>query len=463
MSLKNPYLSSLRTYQKEATQKWVDNNRIGFFEMATGSGKTVTALNCALDLFKENREVRLLILVPTLTLANQWEGIVNKFGFEHIIQTNGKNKNWDKDIIHLCNLGFNRKITYCIISTYATFLTKRFQSAIDYFPKSTFLVADEAHNFGTERIIKKYPKQFTYRLGLSATPYRYFDEAGTRNMLNYFGSTNGVTFQYDMQTAIQDGYLCEYYYNPKTVELTDSEMEQYYAISKKLWKFFDSDTGGYIDSPSVSILLQKRKQVIQKAHNKTKCLREILHQLLLDRPKLNYTLIYVPEGKSNTFDDEDQRLINEYSKVVRQEFGLNQHQFIGETDNRKDVLERFEKGEIEVLTAMKCLDEGIDIARTEIAIFCASSNNSRQFIQRRGRILRKHPEKQFAYIYDMIVIPKIKLDKHSENWAMERNMLNSELRRVREFAELAVNKYQSLETLDKIAKEYELNIYSNND
>jgi superfamily II DNA or RNA helicase len=206
--------------------------------------------------------------------------------------------------------------------------------------------------------------------------------------------------------------------------------------------------------------LLKRKRIIHKAENKLQVFRECLHQILSTKDKISYTLVYVPEGRSNSIDQEDRNLINEYSNVLSSEFGIKQHQFIGITKDRVEILHQFSTGEIQVLTAMKCLDEGIDVKRTEAAIFCASTSNPRQFIQRRGRILRKHPEKKIAYIYDMVVVPEV-LDKNfSDSLIMERSILQNELSRVREFASMAENKWQALKSLEEIAAKYEIDIYS---
>ena len=130
------------------------------------------------------------------------------------------------------------------------------------------------------------------------------------------------------------------------------------------------------------------------------------------------------------------------------------------TENRTEILKRFAEGEIEVLTAMKCLDEGVDVRRTEIAIFCASTSNPRQFIQRRGRILRKHPDKKIAHIFDMIVVPNLDEKTFDESLKMEQSILRGELKRVYEFASMSENKYQALKTLDDVASEYSIDIFS---
>jgi superfamily II DNA or RNA helicase len=186
-------------------------------------------------------------------------------------------------------------------------------------------------------------------------------------------------------------------------------------------------------------------------------------------------MVYVPEGidLSDFFDssftqsdenlsvDQDaQGLIEAYTKAVRAiDNKTTIKQFVSNTKDKETILDLFAKGEIDVLTSMKCLDEGVDVPRAELAIFCASTGNPRQFIQRRGRILRKHIDKQFAYIHDLVVIPQVSPD--GENFKMERNMLKKELERVKNFSELAENSSFTLEVLLDTMNYYNLNLYEN--
>jgi superfamily II DNA or RNA helicase len=455
-----PKDSKPRDYQVEAFYNWQKSDFVGFFEMATGTGKTITALNCALELYKQEGKYQILILVPTLPLADQWVSEALSFRFSNIIVANSKNKNWVETVLHEINKNFIENFSYCIITTYQTFNMEKFQSVINRLDKTTLFIADEAHNLGTVRSQGNFPHKFMRRIGLSATPERHFDEQGTDALLSFFNAKEKPTFRLDMLEAIDKGFLCQYYYYPKIVTLTETELEEYKEISKKLLRYFDKRGGGFQDNPIVASLMLKRKRIIQKAQNKLDVFRSCLNELLELRSTLKYTLVYVPEGRPTAFDDADQRLINEYSEVISTEYHLSQHQYIGVTKNRTDVLNRFSSGKIGILTAMKCLDEGVDVKRTEIAIFCASTSNPRQFIQRRGRILRVHPDKKFSYIYDMIVVPDISSKYFDDSLSMEKNILAGELKRVYEFASMSINKYQALKTLEEVANQYKIDIFS---
>jgi superfamily II DNA or RNA helicase len=234
-----------------------------------------------------------------------------------------------------------------------------------------------------------------------------------------------------------------------------------------LAKLFDNKTGQFKDKQRAENLLMLRKQVLHKAENKISALRKITREIGSER--LKYCFIYVPEGKENReeseieFEDEDSvKLIDRMLEVLKQDFPDKKfNTYIGGINKslRKAILTGFEKGDIDVLLAMKCLDEGIDIPRAQYGIFASSSGNPRQFIQRRGRLLRNHIEKEFAYIYDMIVTPDFRSDLYSkEFYEMEKSLVKGELARVAYFADLATNTHFSLSSLKEITDFYQLNL-----
>jgi len=450
-------IPKLRTYQVEAIANWKNNGYRGLLEMATGTGKTITALSCAHALLKEKGELVILIIVPTLDLCTQWAAEARQMLISNVILANSKNKDWYKDV--LISLS-NDKPTFGIITTYATFLTGKFQDLVKILPNTTLLIADEVHNFGTLKHISVYPPNINYRLGLSATPDRYFDDEGSKAVNAYFNATDHPTFQFMMDEAIEKGFLCEYYYYPKLVSLTGEELSEYKEISRKLMRFFDVSSGKLKDNNAVTSLLLKRKRIIHNAAGKLSVFKEILTDLVEKFKPLKYLLVYVPEGKDTQVDDEDIRLIDKYSGIIARDFKLSQHQYIGGTVNREDILGQFASGKIDVLTAMKCLDEGVDVRRAEIAVFCSSTGNPRQFIQRRGRILRTHPQKKYATIYDLVVVPEISSQYFEDTLLLEKSILQGEFRRVHEFAELALNRYQALASIDDKAREFDIDIFS---
>ena len=468
-----PYPSGPRDYQKSAFNKWKKSQR-GLFNMATGTGKTLTSLNCLLQIYKQFGYYKAIILVPTVTLVEQWEKECRKFKFQHIVKVCSKNKDWKGEIDRLTmkeNFNpTNSPINYVVISTYASFARDNVFHDLMSLSKKCLLIADEAHNMGSKRILDRIDgvsKRFKRRIGLSATPERQFDDKGNRELQRFFNSENGYTFVYTMEEAIKNKFLCEYYYFPHVVRLCDDEMYEYMEISEKLGKIYRYN-GGYLDLEDeiVRALLLKRRRIIHKARNKKDAFKNIIEERYKEKGNLKYTLVYVPEGlkpdsiadvydSSDVVEDdaESDKLIDEYTQIVMNVSKTTTvRKFVSGQKDRESILEDFANGDLEVLTSMKCLDEGVDVPRSEMAIFCASTGNPRQFIQRRGRILRTHKDKKYAYIHDLVVVPDIGAD--CVDYEMERKLILSELKRVRDFASLSRNLDYSYKELEEVLNFY---------
>lgn len=479
-----PFPTGPREYQIEAFEKWKNNDpaQRGLFAMATGTGKTLTSLNCLLQIYIKTHFYKAIILVPTITLVNQWEDECRKFGFTNIVKVCSKNSNWrnEVDAIKL-NEQLNELYSFIIISTYASFGRDNvFQQLTSFSAKTTrrlLLIADEAHNIGSKRIMDKMSGvRFLRRIGLSATPDRQFDDMGNSAIRTFFGcKPDSYTFEFSMREAIDKGYLCRYNYFPHIVRLTDSEMKEYMKISLQLVKFYNYDSDSFPGSNDILMaLLLKRKRIIHKATNKESVFKSILEDRFQQTGSLKYTLVYVPEGNfpddrepdvsesdvENISEDilDPDHLIDRYTKIVADIHpSVTVKKFISGLNDRDKVLADFASGDLEVLTSMKCLDEGVDVPRSELAIFCASTGNPRQFIQRRGRILRKHPDKHKAIIHDLVVVPEV--TTASESYNMERNLLKGELKRVRDFATLSENADYAYEKLESILSYYNLSLF----
>lgn len=470
-----------RAYQKQAYENWKIKQK-GLFAMATGTGKTLTSLNCLLNIWKKFHFYKAIILVPTITLVDQWEEECKKFNFGHITKVSSKNPRW-KDEIDSIKTKESIKMddeepSFIIIATYASFARENiFRELIDFSRNTTrqiLLIADEAHNMGAGRILDRLGGvKFARRIGLSATPERQFDDSGNKAIMNFFGCDNSYTFEFGMQEAIDKGYLCRYNYFPHIVHLNDAEMAEYMHISLQLAKFFNQEKESFPKGDDILVrLLLKRKRIVHKAKEKELIFRQIIQQRYAEKGNLKYTLVYVPEGakpddetsdvfdSSETVKDDDysDNLIDTYTKIVQDVSKTTTvKKFISGIDKRKEILDKYASGEIEVLTSMKCLDEGVDVPRSEMAIFCASTGNPRQFIQRRGRILRKHPDKHMAIIHDLVVAPEINSAQASYN--MERSIIKNELKRVRDFAMLSENADYAYNELNEILSYYNISLF----
>jgi superfamily II DNA or RNA helicase len=453
-----------RDIQKRAYKAWSDNDRKGIFAMATGSGKTITALNCVLKSYKKNGFYKAIIVVPTQALALQWEKEVKEFNFQNITSTH-TDKNWKNTINRYTTRSiFNKTKNLILITTYATFNRKAIQSFLKDTKgiESFIYIADEAHNIGSANTIKYLPEKIEHRIGLSATPERIYDEIGSEKLYNFFNSRPPhYTYRYTMKQAIDDKILCHYDYYPCFVKLTTYEMQEYKDISNQLRIHIDSQTGKY--KKEAEMLLLKRKRIIHKAENKKEVILSLLKELK-NKKKLDFTFVFVPEGyepdytkiENPEIQEEDIHIIDEYAEMFKAQ-GYSYHKYLGGLEDAEKVLTHFANGDIQVLLSMKCLDEGVDIPRAEHAIFCSSTGNPRQFVQRRGRVLRKSEGKEKATIWDLIVMPP---DAEGETAAIERNMFINEVKRIVNFAALADNQVDILYgDLKNICEELGVNLF----
>ncbi len=479
-----PYPSGPREYQKTAFENWKNNGQKGLFAMATGTGKTITSLNCLLEIYKRKGYYKAIILVPTITLVNQWEQECRKFNFSNIIKVYSKNLTWRDEVERVA---FNEKyktdkepeVSYIIISTYASYSREKVFRVLNGFDRRRLLmIADECHNMGSGSLVKRL-KEIPYlrRIGLSATPERQFDDEGNQKLKKFFGSEEHYTYEYSMEEAIQKGVLCKYMYYPHLVRLTPDEMDAYVELSERIAKYFnyDKEKFDHIDE-KLKMMLLARKRIVHKAENKVEVFRSIIEKRFQEKGNLKYSLIYVPEGNKPDYigggddfditedvgDDNDmEHLINLYTKVVTEvDDHVTVRKFVSGQQDREEILHDFATGRLHVLTSMKCLDEGVDVPRSELAVFCASTGNPRQFIQRRGRVLRTHPDKKMAELHDLVVVPEV--NPYSDSYRMEQSLLRGELMRVINFSSLSENPSYSEIELREVLDHYGLNLTKNN-
>ncbi|MFW6002259.1 MAG: DEAD/DEAH box helicase family protein, partial [archaeon] len=460
---KFPFPEGPRDYQAKAYENWVENGKKGIFAMATGTGKTITSLNCLLEEYKNTESYQAVVLVPTNDLLIQWTQEINKFNFVDNIIKVGLDNNWKKKLSRLTTaINFGANKSFIIIVTYDSFYRATFKNFINYLPKETVLIADETHNIARPTIKPLLPKiEIEKRIGLSATPKRIYDDEGTAEINKFFHDEKPYAYEYSMEKAIINGVLSQYEYYPHIVSLTSSELEEYKEITKKLIQFFDPKTKQFKKSDVVTSLLMKRKRIIHKAENKLPTFRHIIKEETKKNKKLEYTFVYVPEGL-NKNNNEEHRIIADYNQAIMDiSTETRIAAFTGKTDNREQILNDFESGKIGVLSAMKCLDEGVDVPRTELAIFCSSTANPKQFIQRRGRILRNHDDKKFARIHDLIVIPRTDIySDRSQTFNMEKSQVENEIKRLADFANMALNRFEAFEKIQDVCNYYEIDINS---
>ncbi|CAD5976808.1 Putative DNA helicase Rad25 [Planktothrix tepida] len=439
----------LRAYQKQAVNNWFANRGRGTLKMATGSGKTITALAIATELYQKIGLQALIIICPYRHLVTQWAKEAEKFNLNPILAFESV-RYWQKQLsteLYQLRAGYQAFLT--VITTNSTLISEGFQSQLRYFPEKTLMVGDEAHNLGSPRLGESLPRNIGLRLALSATPERHFDESGTDAILNYFGPV--LQPELTLAEAIRQGALVRYLYYPILVELTEAESRAYHRLTTRIGWALMGDEKNWENNETVTALLIQRSRLIASASNKLDALR----QLMKTRLNTTHTLFYCGDGSIETLEDYSPRQLEATVELLGSELGYRVNTYTAETPliEREKLRQQFERGELQGLVAIRCLDEGVDIPAIQNAVILASSCNPRQFIQRRGRILRPHPGKERATLFDMIVLPP---DLDRNTLEVERNLLRKELKRFLEFANLADNAGEARLKLLQLQKRYGL-------
>ncbi|MDE2804045.1 MAG: DEAD/DEAH box helicase family protein [Gemmatimonadota bacterium] len=428
----------LRPYQVTARDQWFLNNGRGMLKMATGSGKTITALSIAVDLASDYALAATVIVCPFRHLVSQWARECRRHGMDPILACGSRNSwygNLANHLLETRRLDSGRFLT--VVTTNKTFLGDPFQQLLRDFPQNgTLFVADEVHNLGATKLTKCLPATIPLRLGLSATPERWFDERGTEALFRYFGPV--LQPEFTLKDAIESGALCKYRYFPILVELSDDESAKYRAITASIVRLAGNSTDIDETDDRLLPLLIKRARLVACAKGKLPALRTLM-DTISDR---RHMLFYCGDGQltyesGKTEQEEYRRYLEVVAGILNADFRMRVATYVAETpaNHREDLRIDFESGQIDGLVAIRCLDEGVDIPAVRSAVIMASSANPRQFIQRRGRVLRNAPGKQSATIYDFIVVPP----RDTADSAWERSLLRRELTRFVEFADLALN------------------------
>jgi superfamily II DNA or RNA helicase len=437
----------LRPVQEEALDSWIKNNRRGILSMATGSGKTKTSL-AAVKQYEEsqNKNICTVIALPYSHLLTQWidEDVVPQYPNAHILSAHGGEPAW-RDKAKKALEGFSKGLfkELFIVTLYNTLSSRDFIDIISHSlvdPSQFLIIADEVHNFGALKNRKGMLDSYGMRLGLSATPERHFDEEGTAEIIKYFEK---ITYNYEIKDAIRDGYLVRYNYYPLLTKMTEKEFEDYLKVSKKIKRGASIlSHSSKIKEDYLKMLLIARSRILKRAENKLKKLEEILIKIKKEN-NLNYTLIYC----------DDVKQLKEV-QVILNNLNITNHRFTQEETiiQRKKILSNFANGIYSVLAAVKCLDEGVDVPATKTAIILASTTNPREYIQRRGRVLRLYQGKNHADIYDMVVLPLKTEDVDIEK--IEKQILQKEFERISEFLDSSDNKSETYKHFLDISNEY---------
>ena len=457
----------LRKYQNDAINEWENSNYVGVFDMATGTGKTLTALGASIRLYNHLDNLAIIIICPYTHLVEQWVEDLENYNFNPIVGYGSmKNKKWQdklKNQIMRFNLGISKY--FCFITTNATYKSDFVQEELKKIENDNVLfIADEAHNLGATNLLAKLNKNFKYRLALSATFERYNDEDGTSELFKYFGSNYCI--HYTLRKKIKNGMLTEYYYYPIITYLDTEELDEYIYLSNKIRKCITFDKNGKSKlNETGKMLLLKRAKIIAGAMSKMTKVVELLKKQNNEKGISN-TLIYCGATTINdsTFkedenDEDDVKQIDYLRTLIKENIDIKIAKFTSTetTEERKYIKEQFIDKSINAIIAIKCLDEGVNIPSIETAYLLASSTNPREYVQRRGRVLRKFSDKKYSIIFDFITLPR-DLDtaiRYSEDDLKgDLGLVKRELIRMEDFANDAINFSSYVEIRDKIKNVY---------
>lgn len=463
---KFPEWFKLHDYQDEAITEWQKRNYRGIFDMATGTGKTYTGLGALTTLSKNiGHKLAAIIVCPYQHLVEQWVEDILKFNIDPIIgYSDSSQKDWPKrlkDAIRDQKLKVRGKEFFCFICTNATFSSDYVQTQLAKIKSDTLLMVDEAHNFGAPYLSCLLYDNYKYRLALSATLDRHNDEEGTAKLYDFFGEK---CIEYTLDRAIEEKKLTKYKYYPIVVTLTEEELEAYDNLSYEIGKCIMKGKNGKMKlSSRGEKLALKRSRIVAGAKNKLTMLEEVIQPYIHDK----HILVYCGATKGleqnqdcTDVDSEDIRQIDAVTDLLGNKLGMEVSQFTSkESVEEREVLKReFSAGDtLKVLIAIKCLDEGVNIPKIKTAFILASTTNPKEYIQRRGRVLRLAEGKEYAEIYDFITLPYDTESVTSLTEAqVKRNstLVKNELRRAEEFSRIAVNMVESASLIDEIKDAY---------
>ncbi|MCG5248416.1 DEAD/DEAH box helicase family protein [Methylorubrum extorquens] len=444
---------AIMPHQKRALEAWHARGCRAILALATGSGKTITAAYAMVRFFEAMRRLCVVVAVPYQNLADQWVEVLRPFGI-HAYACYGGTGRWLEDVseaVHSFDQGALPFV--CLVVVNRTLAGEHFQRVLAKLPGENMLfVGDECHRHAAVAANAALPTGARLRLGLSATPDHYIDVAANARLTDYYGE---IGDRYRLREALEDGVLTPYRYHVALVDLTEDETETYGDLSDRIAQQVARSGGEFRGEgdPHLDRLLFERARLLGGAQNKLGALQE-----LLGPEPAGHTLFYCSDATVLVDDEDDgqprpQRQVEAVSELLQRRRWRNSRFTSRESlRERRGILDRFRLGDIDALVAIRCLDEGIDVPACQRAYILASSRNPRQFIQRRGRILRKAPGKDQAEIFDLMV----RIPAGARRGAVERKLLAEEFKRVSEFAGLARNSGEVIETLMPLMREYDL-------
>lgn len=453
-----------RPYQRDAVNNWASNNYKGLFDMATGTGKTKTALLAAKRLEKDlDGKIAITIVCPYLHLVQMWEEDVKQFGFNNYISGHSQSPDWKINFERKIRLFKKQQNCFVFITTINSFCSEYVQKWIDKISSKMLLIVDEVHRMGSKNYSKYLNESIPYRLGVSATIDRFRDLDGTNRILNYFGDR---CITYTLERALRENQLTPYKYHPIVCYFTDDEYEKIVTINKKIDSLLKTDS--LTNNKEIEQLRINGAKLIARMDDKLEKLVEIMKNYRDKHHMLIYCGATSVTSSESEIDEEtgnsveSDRLINHVAKLLNERYGLQLRTFTcaDNIENRKIIIEDFVNKHLQSILAIRCLDEGVNIPDIRYAFLLSSSEDPKEYIQRRGRILRIANNKPYAEIFDFLSFPKSFATKiiPTTNEQIELGIIMKELRRVHDFSKLSINPEESNAIVEQVSDIYKINV-----
>lgn len=443
-------------YQADALNKWKANNYKLLFEMATGTGKTRTAIAGIKYLNQIKKRLITIITTPQNTLSKQWKNEVDaqKLTFDESVIVDGSVSQWDRLLVKLLlKNGAGMADHICLYTTHNTASSDKFTNAIQQniqIGTDILFVSDETHWLGAHKFQHALLPCYKYRIGLSATPSRWFDDVGTAKLVAFYGNAN---FEFTIKDALTEynpmtgkHFLVNYHYNISKVSLDEDETEQYKDISAKISKLWNLKENNSDTALILERLIEKRANIIRNASAKYNQLKVILDELQ-SKGRIENLIIFVsPQQIIEVLNILASREII-FHKLTEKE-GTKAEKRFGNKSEREHIISKFKSKGYQAIVAIKCMDEGIDIPTADVGILMASSTNPREYVQRIGRIIRQSPNKHSAELYDICVDT---LHFVGDDYAeLERKIRAKEQIRLKEIAANAINSIDALKIINSL-------------
>ena len=436
-------------HQSRALRNWRASDFSGVLKHATGAGKTISAIYGATKLWQQVGRLFLVVAVPYQNLADQWMGQLRLFGWRPVPCYRTR-ENWQStlaDEISAFNSGVTRASSAVVVTQ--TLGSNLFKSMIQTLKAHRHLmfVGDECHHLSSQLSAGALPPHARYRLGLSATPDDQWSPERTARLGAYFGS---IVHEFSLRDALLDGVLSPYTYEIVLCELDEDEADEYIQLTGQIGRLSADEE---LDKDQqLMALLGRRSRLL--AHCRDKLAK--LERIVQCEPIEPLSLFYCGDGAVEGDPLEPSlRHVQAVTSVLHRA-GWKASIFTAEErlEDRRRILANFEARVIDAVVAIRCLDEGIDVPACRSAYILASSRNSRQFIQRRGRILRRAAGKKEARVVDFVVtLPAGDSSRLDE---VGRKLVRDELRRIVEFAKTASNLRDVYDSIKALLEEYDM-------